>query len=165
MEWELITDIIVATALITLAVFAFIGLAQLIKRKSFKKVDRELLAMFAPLTLLVITYVVFEKFLILNTRPNGSGEPSFPSTHTMITATIFFCVALALPKYIKSKAACALLDVVMLALLVLMCFGRVLANMHWVSDVLGALGFSLIFAFVYWLLIRQKSPKKESKNA
>ena len=165
MEWELITDIIVATALITLAVFAFIGLAQLIKRKSFKKVDRELLAMFAPLILLVITYVVFEKFLILNTRPNGSGEPSFPSTHTMITATIFFCVALALPKYIKSKAACALLDVIMLALLVLMCFGRVLANMHWVSDVFGALGFSLIFAFVYWLLIRQKSPKKESKNA
>ena len=156
MQWDKITDVIVAAALAALALFALIGFIQLIKRKSLKKVDRPILAFLVPTILVVATYVIFDYFVILNTRPDGSGEPSFPSTHTMITATIFFCVALALPHYVKSKSARFILDFIMLVFLVLLCFGRVLANKHWLSDVLGALGFSLIFALIYYLIIRRK---------
>ena len=156
MDWILITDAIVVTAIVTLGIFAILGLTQLVTRKSLAKVDRPLLAMLVPLSLMAATYVIFEKFIILNTRPNGSGEPSFPSTHTMVAATIFFCIALLLPRYIKSKTACIILDVIMLIFIILMCFGRVLANMHWISDVLGAIGFSALFAFVYYLIIRKK---------
>ena len=155
MLWSKITDIILITAFVVLAVFAILGLCQWIKRKSLSKVDKPLLSMLIPLSLMTATFIIFEKFLILNTRPNGSGEPSFPSTHTMVVATIFFCVAIILPKYIKSKTACAILDFLMLALLVFVCVGRVLANMHWVSDVVGALIFATIFAFIYYLIIRR----------
>ena len=156
MQWSKITDIILIASLAILAVFAVLGLYQWITRKSFKKVDKPLLAMFAPLSLMVITYLIFDKLLILNTRPNGSGEPSFPSTHTMVTATIFLCVAIILPRYIKSKAACITLDILMLILTILVSIGRVLANMHWASDVVGGLIFSAIFATIYYLIIRRK---------
>lgn len=155
MQWSKITDIILIAALAVLVVFALLGLYQWITRKSLKKVDQPLLAMLAPLSLMAIAYVVFDKFIILNTRPNGSGEPSFPSTHTMVTATIFLLAAIALPRYIKSKTALIVLDFLMLALTILICIGRVLANMHWVSDCIGGLIFAAIFAVIYYLIIRR----------
>ena len=155
MQWSKITDIILIASFAVLAVFAILGLCQFIERKSLKKVDKPLLAMLVPLSLMAATYIIFDKFLILNTRPNGSGEASFPSTHTMVVATIFFCIALILPRYIKSKAACIALDILMFILLILVCVGRVAANMHWASDVIGGLAFAVIFTVIYYLIIRR----------
>lgn len=155
MQWSKITDIILIASVAILGVFAILGLCQWVKRKSLKKVDKPLLAMLVPLILMAATYIIFDKFLVLNTRPNGSGEPSFPSTHTMVVAAIFLCIALILPRYIKSKAAIITLDILMLALTVLVCIGRVAANMHWVSDVAGGLIFAIIFAAIYYLIIRR----------
>lgn len=155
MQWPKITDIILIASIAVLGVFAILALCQWIQRKSLKKVDKPLLAMLVPLILMAATYFIFDKFLILNTRPNGSGEPSFPSTHTMVVATIFFCVVLILPRYIKSKAAYIILDILILILLILVCIGRVAANMHWVSDVIGGLAFAAIFTAIYYLIIRR----------
>ena len=155
MQWDKISDIILISSLAVLAVFAILGLLQLFSRKSLKKVDPELTWMMLPLTLMAITYYIFDHFLIWNTRPNGSGEPSFPSTHVMVVATIFLLVAIALPKYVKSKIACFIVDILMLALAALVCIGRVAANMHWISDVVGGVAFAAIFAVIYYLIIRR----------
>lgn len=160
MNWNKATDIILIASFAVLAVFVIMGLYQWITRKSLKKVDRELLWFPLPLALMAATYFVFDKFLIWNTRPDGSGEASFPSTHVMIVATIFLLVALILPRYIKSKTAYILLDVFMLAFIILVSVGRVLANKHWPSDVLGALGFAIIFAAIYYLIIRRTQNAK-----
>ena len=155
MQWDKITNIILIASFAVLLVFVILAITQWVQRKSLKKVDKELLWFPLPLALMAITYVVFDKFLICNTRPDGSGEASFPSTHVMVVATIFFLVAIILPKYIKSKIACAVLYILMLTFVILVSVGRVLANKHWVSDVLGALAFALIFALVYYLIIRR----------
>ncbi len=162
MNWDKATDIILIASIASLAVFAIFGLCQWIKRKSIKKVDKELIFMLVPLILMAIVYFIFDKFLIWNTRPDGSGEPSFPSTHVMVVATIFLLIALVLPRYIKSKAACALLDLMMLIFIVLTCVGRVLANKHWTSDVIGALVFSVIFALIYYLIAIRRRKKKNA---
>ena len=164
MQWDKITNIILITSLVVLGIFVILGLCQWISRKSLKKVDKELLWFSLPLALMAITYVVFDKFLILNTRPDGSGETSFPSTHVMVATTIFLLTAIILPKYIKSKVACAVLYLFMLAFIVLISVGRVLANKHWTSDVLGAIGFSFIFVAIY-CLIYQLIIKRKKKNA
>lgn len=161
MQWETATDVILIAAIAVLGVFGLLGLIEWISRKSLKKVDKELTGMIVPMLLMAVTYFIFDKFLILNTRPNGSGEPSFPSSHTMVVATIFFCVMLALPKYIKNKPLRIFLDIVMLALIALTATGRVLGNMHWLSDVLGGLGFAIIFALIYYFI---KNITKRSQN-
>lgn len=155
MQWSKITDIILVAALAVFAVFAILGLYQWIKRKSLKKVDKPLLLSLIPLSLMAATFIIFEKFLVLNTRPNGSGEPSFPSTHTMVVATVFLLTAIILPNYIKSKTARVIMDIVMLLFIILVSVGRVLANMHWVSDVVGGLIFAAIFAVIYYLILRR----------
>ena len=164
MDWDLITNIILVAALAVLALFAFLALAQWVKTKSFTKIDPELRWASIPLILMAITYVIFDHLLIWNTRPNGSGEPSFPSSHVMLVTTVFALTALVIPKYIKSKTTLIILDFLMLALTALVCVGRVLANMHWVSDVIGALAFAAIFTLIYLIVIK-KLAKPKTKGA
>ena len=154
MNWDKATDIMVYTALATVVVLGAMGLYQWITRKSFKKIDKPLVTLLIPLVLVVIAWLVFDKIWVLNTRPDGSGEPSFPSTHTMITATVFFCTAILLPRYIKQKYLLILLDFIMLAFVILVPVGRVLANKHWTSDVIGGLIFSVIFAGIYFATVK-----------
>ena len=155
MNWDKATDIILITAIATLGIFALLGLYQWISRNSLKKVDKSLPAMLIPLVLMAATYFVFDKFWVLNTRPDGSGEPSFPSTHVMVVATIFALVALNLPRYVKSKTLRIVLYLAMLALTALVSVGRVLANQHWSSDVAGALIFATIFTIIYYVIARK----------
>ena len=169
MNWDKASDIMVYSAIATAGIFAVMAIYQWITRKSFKKIDKTLLALIAPAALLLITYILFDFIFIWNTRPDGSGEPSFPSTHTMITATVFFCTAIALPRYIKQKSLIIFLDLVMLSFVILVPVGRVLANKHWVSDCIGGLIFSAIFAGVYFFLVQKltkdtKNTKKEIKD-
>ena len=164
MNWDKTTDIMVYAAIATAGVLAILALYQWITRKSFKKIDKPLVALIIPAVLVVATYFIFDHVFILNTRPDGSGEPSFPSTHTMITATIFFCTAIILPKYIKSRSVQILLDLIMLAFVVLVPVGRVLANKHWTSDVIGGLIFSAIFAGVYYFTVKMFEKSQNSRK-
>ena len=165
MNWNLISDIILVAAIAVLAFFVFLALYQWIKTKSFKKIDPELRWATIPIILMVAVYFVFDKIFIWNTRPNGSGEPSFPSSHVMLVATVFALTAIVIPKYIKSKATVIFLDCLMLALTILVCFGRVLANMHWISDCIGALVFTAIFIAIYYIILKIIKKPKEHKDA
>lgn len=152
----------VAAAIATAIIFFVMGVTQWYKRKSFKKIDKTLLALIVPYALVAITYIVFDYIFILNTRPDGSGEASFPSTHTLITTTFFLCTAIALPYYIKQKSLIVFLDLIMLVFIIIMPIGRVLANKHWVSDCIGGIIFSLIFAGIYFIIVKKltKGAKK-----
>ena len=152
--WDLVTNIILIAAIAVLGIFAILALYQWFTRKSFKKIDKELRWATVPIILMAATYFVFDHLLILNTRPNGSGEPSFPSSHVMLVTTVFALTAIVLPKYIKNKTTLIALDVLMLILVIFVSVGRVLANMHWPSDVAGALIFSVIFAVIYYTIIK-----------
>ena len=163
MQWDFITNIILVIALIVLAIFVFLGLYQWITRGSIKKVDKQIRWMPLPLALMTIVYFIFDKLWIVNTRPNGSGEPSFPSTHVMVVATIFFIVTVILPKYVKSVGARIAIEITMFVLVSLTATGRVFAEMHYPIDVLGGLIFAFIFSEVYYYVIRTKKSKKSKK--
>ncbi len=151
----------VYTAIATAGIFAVLAIYQWITRKSFAKIDKTLLALVVPAVLVVITYFLFDHVFVWNTRPDGSGEASFPSTHTMITATIFFCTAIILPRYIKNKPLLIFLDLIMLVFIILVPVGRVLANKHWISDCIGALIFSALFTSIYYLTVKNLERSKK----
>lgn len=155
--WELISNIALAISILTLAIFACLGLKQWVIRKDLKKVDPELRWMLLPLALMVVTYFIFDKFIILATRPNGSGEPSFPSSHVMVVATIFFIVTIILPHYIKNQTARIILEILMIVLISLTCTGRLLSNMHSLGDVVGGLVFAFIFSEIYYQIIKRST--------
>ncbi|MBR2754026.1 phosphatase PAP2 family protein [Candidatus Saccharibacteria bacterium] len=158
--WKTITDVILVASILTLGIFVILALYQWITRKSIKKIDKRLLWMPLPLILMVITYIIFDKIFILDFRPNGSGEPSFPSTHVMVVATIFFLATMNLPKYVKPKIPRFILDATMVVLISLTCIGRVMSNMHRPLDVIGALAFAFIFTEIYYYAVHWKKRKK-----
>ena len=160
MQWELITNIILITSIVTLGIFFLLGLYQWVSRGSITKVDKKILCMPIPLVLMAITYFIFDKLVIFHTRPNGSGEPSFPSTHTMVVATIFFLTMMVLPKYVKNKPIRFILDILMIVMIGLTGTGRVLSNMHYPVDVIGALAFAFIFTEIYYFAVHHKKAKK-----
>lgn len=162
MQWDLITNIILIISIISMGVFGVLALYQWITRGSIKKIDYRLRWLPLPLALMVITYFLFDKVFILNTRPDGSGEPSFPSSHAMVVTTIFFLITIILPHYVKNKTLCLILELLMVVLIGLTCTGRILAGKHWVSDVLGSIIFAFIFSEIYYIIIRRI--KKRAKH-
>ncbi len=162
MQWETITNIILISALITVAFFAVLGLYQWITRKSLKKVDPEILWMPLPLLLMAIVYFIFILFPVA-TRPNGSGESSFPSTHVMVVTTIYFMITIIIPKYIKSTAIQIALEFIIVIFISLTCTGRIMAELHSLWDVIGGIVFAFIFSEIYYLAYR-KGKKKNAKR-
>lgn len=165
MNWDLATDIILYAAILALGIFAALAAGQWISRKSFKKIDPALRAMLIPLILMVLVYVLCDKvlprFISMPTRPDGSGEPSFPSTHVMVVGTIFCLIAGALPSYIHSRTLAAVIWILMAVLMTLCSVGRIVANKHTLVDVLGGLGFAILFAIIYAVTLKKLTKPKE----
>jgi len=87
MTWYTITDWLGIVPILMSMVYALVGFKQLIKRKSIKKVDNEIIILGIFYIIVISIYVLFEKYII-NYRPilmNGFLEASFPSSHTLMT--------------------------------------------------------------------------------
>ena len=158
MHWDFITDIVLVAAIAVLGVFAFLGLYQWIIRGSLKKVDRNLLAFAPVLAVMLAVYLFFDHVLIITTRPDGSGKPSFPSSHVMAVATIFAFVALNLPRYVKNQKLRITLYALMAILTLIVAAGRIIAGKHWPIDVLFGLIFAGLFTALYRFIIKRKEP-------
>ena len=81
-----ITEYVGYIPILLAGVYAVIGLVQLIKRKSLKKVDKEIYILACFYVLLLGVYLLFEK-LVINYRPvlmEGLLDPSYPSSHTIL---------------------------------------------------------------------------------
>lgn len=155
--WKALTTVTGLLALLTAAVFAGIGAWQLYTRRSLMKVDRALLAMGAVYIILLLVYIVYDKVPV-NFRPvleDGQLESSFPSSHAMLACTVFGCACVLVRRTVTRRITRDWLIRIFMALAVLTAAGRLLAGVHWCTDILGgvliALGLtSLYSAFVIW---------------
>ena len=68
MQWYIITNYLGIIPIIMSMIYAIIGLKQLIKRKSIKKVDTELIILGVFYIEVISIYILFEKYII-NYRP------------------------------------------------------------------------------------------------
>lgn len=133
--------------------FAVLGVYQLIKRKSFKKVDKHLYALAALYVVVAIVYVAFDKFPI-NYRPTmpdgGVNEPSYPSSHTLIALTVGGAAVSEVFTYFKSARCRAALTSVIVVVCGVTVIGRILAGVHWATDIIGGilLSASLVLFFL-----------------
>ena len=157
MEWYQLTEYLGYFSLLAAAGFALLGFVQLLRRRSLKKVDRQLLAMGGLFIALAILYVFFEK-VIVNYRPvvlpgESGPEASFPSSHTMLTCCILGSAAMVLKGYVHAPVLCALLRVAAAALILVMVFGRLFCGCHWLTDILGGVLVSLALLALFSAVI------------
>ena len=85
-----ISEIFGLLLLLLVVIYGCIGLHQLIKRKSFLKVDKEIIILGCFYVAMLIVYIIFEKVFI-NYRPvliDGQLEFSYPSSHTVLSLCV-----------------------------------------------------------------------------
>jgi undecaprenyl-diphosphatase len=154
--WYDLTEIFGFLALGVCGLFGFTGLVQLLKRRSLKEVDPEILALGVFYVLVIGCYVLFE-LVVINYRPvimpGVEGvEASFPSSHTMLICSVMGSTAMVLKRYIDRdalrmglQAGCVIVAVVTVA-------GRLLSGVHWLTDILGGVLLSCALLAVFSLL-------------
>ena len=153
MLWYHITDWLGIAAILTAFVFAIIGLVQLIKRRSLLKVDREILSLGGLYIVVIGLYLLFEN-VIINYRPiimpdNTRPEASFPSSHTMLVCVIMESAAILINRYIKNITLNRALRALCFVIIGVTVFGRLIAGVHWFTDILGGILISVTLLTLY----------------
>ena len=159
--WYDITDWLGLTAIATAFVFVVAGLVQWIKRKSLLKVDKEILCLGALYIVVIGLYFLFEK-VIVNYRPvmmpGGSHpESSFPSSHTMIVCIIMGSAVMMIKKYIKKKSIQRVLAALCCVIIAVTVVGRLIAGVHWFTDILGGILISISLLSLFSAIINSLS--------
>ena len=161
-----ITEVLGLLALAVAGCFALLGLVQLIKRKSFAKVDPEIYALAGLYVVVLMLYVIFEK-VIINYRPvimpdEEHVEASFPSSHTMLGFVIMGSTFIVIDKYIKNESICRLIRIVSILILIAIVFGRLFSGVHWLTDILGGVLISSALLFIFSAVIGALNKNKGS---
>ena len=124
--------------------FFVLGIAQWIARKDIRKVDFDILALGVFYIVVGLTYALFE-FVVINYRPvliEGILEASYPSSTTMLASSVMPTAMLQLRKRIANKKLQTVVLSVTAVFTVFMVVGRLIAGVHWFSDIVGGLLFS-----------------------
>lgn len=159
-----LTVLLGIAALLFAGLFAAAGVVQWVRRKSLKKVDREILCLGGLYVVLMLVYAFFEK-VVVNCRPvleEGQSVPeaSFPSSHTMLACVIFGSAIFVLDKYISDKKALSIFRWALSGVILVTVICRLLCGVHWFTDIIGGvlISGSLVFAFSAFLdLVRRKN--------
>lgn len=152
-----LTEIFGLLVFIIVGVYGIIGIYQLFKRKSLFKVDREIIGLGVLYVLMIGMYLLFDKIAI-NYRPiiiDGELEPSFPSSHTVLAICTCVSSLMVYKKYVPAKFQNLVMFTTVL-LLTLVFLGRTLSGVHWISDILGGVIFSLTLLTYFYTIINWK---------
>lgn len=160
-----ITEILGYIVILIVLVYGVIGLIQLIKRKSIKKVDREIILLGVLYVLMAVVYVAFEK-IVINYRPiliDGELEASYPSSHTLLAICICLSSLLVSKNYVSDKYL-KITNIVTIVLLLGVFAGRVVSGVHWISDIIGGILISLTLLMYFYTLYDVRFKKKRRKR-
>ena len=157
--WYDITVLLGVLSILVVCLFAFMGLVQLLKRRSFKRVDRELLLAGGLYAAVIVIYVFFEK-VIINYRPvimedYGQPEASFPSSHTMIICVAMGSTIMLTEKYITNETLRRVLRIVCCVIMGITVAGRLLSGVHWFTDIIGAVLISSFLLSLFSGLLKR----------
>jgi undecaprenyl-diphosphatase len=157
-DWLGLVPIVVALG------FAGLGLVQLIKRKSLRKVDHSILALGVFYIVVMATYIFFE-IVVINYRPtlvDGCLEASYPSSTTLLVMCVMPTAAMQLNERIKNTVfrRCAIIVIIVFA--VFMIIGRLFSGVHWLTDIIGGtlLSAGLVTTYDAFITLSKRSLKK-----
>lgn len=131
--------------------FAFLGLAQWIRRRKLRSVDPDILILGGFYGLVMGVYGFFEVFAV-NYRPvliEGRLEVSYPSSTTVLVLCVMMTAVMQMKVRIKSpiwkRAVCGAMTVFS----VFMVTGRLISGVHWFTDIIGGilLGAALVMLY------------------
>ena len=152
--------------------FAGVGLVQLIRRKSLLRVDPDITLLGIYYTLVIFGYLFFE-MVPVNYRPiliSGRLEASYPSSTTLLVLSVMPTLKLQIDRRAASPELRTAATVFAVLFSAFMVIGRLVAGVHWATDIIGSLLlsaglFMLYRSSVYWTDKNHERREEEAWNS
>ena len=139
--------------------FGILGLVQWIKRKSFCKVDHDILVLGGFYIIMIAVYLFFES-VVINYRPvliNGYLEASYPSSTTLLVMCVMPTAIMQLDSRFKNKVLRNIIAVAIITFIAFMVIGRLICGVHWFTDIVGGALLSAGLVIMYHSLSNLKT--------
>ena len=153
-------------AISTVIIFGLFGLMQLFIKKGFKNVDKDLYALLGLYVVVLGIYVLFEN-VIINYRPiiiEGELEASYPSSHTMLSIAFLSAAILQFSARLKKKSTRLIVISICAIDGIGMILCRILAGVHWISDILAGVIIALACFMLYMGIFINITEKKKQRH-
>lgn len=138
--------------------FATLGFVQCLRRKSVRKVDFDLLVLGGFYLMMLGVYLLFET-VVINYRPvliNGCLEVSYPSSTTLLTLCVMPTAAWQWRRRIHHPFWRRAVPAVIHLFTLFMVGGRLLAGVHWLTDIVGGILLAAAMVTLYDAVCRLK---------
>ncbi len=146
-----VTDWLGLVPIFICMIFGFVGLLQLIKRKSLLRVDYDIILLGIYYVLVIFGYLIFE-MIPINYRPiliEGFMEASYPSSTTLLVLCVMPTLVEQVNRRVKSakfKKTVVIFTTVFSAFMVV---GRLISGVHWFTDIVGSILLSVGLFCIY----------------
>lgn len=131
--------------------FAVLGLVQWVRRRKLFRVDHDILVLGGFYLLVLILYLVFET-VVVNARPvliDGHLEASYPSSTTMLVLCVMPTAMMQLRVRLRNTKVRTVVLMILAVFTVCMVVGRLIAGVHWFTDIIGGILLSAGLIVLY----------------
>lgn len=158
-----ITDWLGLVPIIICMCFGVLGLVQMIHRRSLLKVDSDILLLGAYYVVVILGYLLFE-IIPINYRPiliGGNLEASYPSSTTLLVLSVMPTLKYQSERRIAKPVTRKAIAVFVIVFSAFMVLGRLIAGVHWATDIVGSVFLSSGLFMIYRFMAEYTRPKKK----
>ena len=157
-----ITDWLGLVPIIICMCFGVLGLVQMIHRRSLLKVDSDILLLGAYYVVVILGYLQFE-MMPINYRPiliGGNLEASYPSSTTLLVLSVMPTLKYQSERRIAKPVTRKAIAVFVIVFSAFMVLGRLIAGVHWATDIVGSVFLSSGLFMIYRFMADYTDQKK-----
>ena len=159
-----ITDWLGLVPIIICMCFGVLGFAQLVKRRSLLTVDFDILLLGAYYVVVIVGYLLFE-MVPINYRPiliDGNLEASYPSSTALLVLSVMPTLKYQIDRRIVNPVTRKAISVFVIVFSAFMVIGRLIAGVHWITDIIGSVFFSSGLFMIYRFVAEYTSYRKRT---
>lgn len=157
--WDKVADVFLFIGIGIILTFIVLGLVQLIKRKKLSLINKDIIWFGIIIVFIAFVWILFDKLFVINYRPvlvDDELESSFPSTHILIIAFTYLSFAKMLLKRFNNPNSKIIIYGLVSLLIIMAVVVRILSGLHWFTDILAGLLFSVGCFLAYDILITKE---------
>ena len=151
-----LTDLLSVIPLGVCAMFGLLGVVQLIRRRSLREVDRDLILLGVYYVVVIGAFFLFEIFPV-NYRPiliEGRLEASYPSSTTLLVLSVMPTLTFQVDRRCKSEGLKWIVRILTALFSAFMVVGRLICGVHWFTDIVGGLVLSTGLFLLYKAMVQ-----------
>ncbi len=136
-------------------IFAAMGIVQLVKGRGLMKVDYDILFLGIYYIIVIFAYLIFE-MIPINYRPiliEGRMEASYPSSTTLLVLSVMPTLVFQVNRRVEDVVVKGMICISAYIFSVFMVIGRLVSGVHWFTDIVGSVLFSIGIFCVYKAIV------------